>query len=210
LILGILKNKKCAFVALPRILFYNLINIYYMLLSINNLNQFFKTIRISGIAIIMIGFSSSMLAQVTASATGTATIVTPIAIANAADMNFGNVAVSSSSGTVVLAPEGTRTTTGGVTLPATAGTVTAGSFSITGEGSYTYAITLPSSDYILTRSGESETMAVNTFTSTPSGTGTLSSGSQTLNVGATLNVGGSQVAGTYTNATGFDVTVNYN
>jgi hypothetical protein len=210
LILGILKNKKCAFVALPRILFYNLINIYYMLLSINNLNQFFKTIRISGIAIIMIGFSSSMLAQVTASATGTATIVTPIAIANAADMNFGNVAVSSSSGTVVLAPEGTRTTTGGVTLPATAGTVTAGSFSITGEGSYTYAITLRSSDYTLTRVGESETMVVNTFTSTPSGTGTLSSGSQTLNVGATLNVGGSQVAGTYTNATGFDVTVNYN
>tara|TARA_B100000780_G_scaffold232113_1_gene172015 strand:- start:1105 stop:1266 length:162 start_codon:yes stop_codon:yes gene_type:complete len=53
-------------------------------------------------------------------------------------------------------------------------------------------------------------MVVNTFTSTPTTTGTLSGGAQTVNVGATLNIGTSQVAGNYTNATGFDVTVNYN
>jgi hypothetical protein len=163
------------------------------------------------LAIMMIvGFSASAMAQATASATATATIVTPIAISNAADMNFGNVAVTGTAGTVILAPAGTRTTTGGVTLPVTAGTVAAASFSVTGEGVYTYAITLPSTDYTITRSGESETMTVNTFTSDPSGTGTLTAGAQTLKVGATLNVGASQVAGVYTNATGFDVTVNYN
>ena len=168
-----------------------------------------NTIKFLGIAIIMIGFSTSTFAQATASATGTATIVAPIAIANAADMNFGNVAVIA-AGTVVLAPAGSRTATGGVTLPVTAGTVTAGSFNVTGEGVYTYAITLPSSDYTITKPVTLETMIVNTFTSSPSGTGTLTSGAQTLDVGATLNVGAAQVAGTYTNATGFDVTVNYN
>ncbi len=169
-----------------------------------------KTLSFLGIAIALIGFSTSTFAQVTASATGSATIVTPIAIANAADMDFGNVAVSSSSGTVVLAPASTRSSTGGVTLPATTGTVTAASFNVTGEGSYTYSITLPSSDYTITRTGGTETMVVNNFSSSPSGTGTLTAGAQTLNVGATLNVGGSQTAGAYTNATGFNVTVNYN
>jgi len=37
-----------------------------------------------------------------------------------------------------------------------------------------------------------------------------SGGSQTLTVGATLNVAAGQVAGTYTNASGVPVTVNYN
>jgi hypothetical protein len=53
-------------------------------------------------------------------------------------------------------------------------------------------------------------MIVNAFTSTPSATGALTLGAQTLLVGATLNVGAAQVAGLYTNAIGFDVTVNYN
>jgi len=57
-------------------------------------------------------------AQVTANATATGTIVTPILISNAGDMNFGNVAVSATGGTVILAPASTRTITGGVTLPA--------------------------------------------------------------------------------------------
>jgi hypothetical protein len=42
-------------------------------------------------------------------------------------------------------------------------------------------------------------MTVNGFTSTPSATGTLSSGgTQTLTVGATLNVAAAQAVGTYT------------
>jgi hypothetical protein len=54
-------------------------------------------------------------------------------------------------------------------------------------------------------------MTVNTFTSSPSVTGALSTGgTQTLTVGATLNVAAGQAAGTYTNATGVPVTVNYN
>lgn len=160
---------------------------------------------------IMIAVSTATVAQDSATASSSATIVAPIAIAKSVDMSFGNVAVSTTAGTVVLAPAGTRTTTGGVTLPGTTGTVTAAAFSVTGEAGYTYAITLPASAITLSDTATTpNTMTVGTFTSTPSATGTLTAGAETVNVGATLNVGASQVAGTYTNTTDLTVTVNYN
>jgi len=169
-----------------------------------------KSILIFLAIVMVVGFSNKAVAQATASATATATIVTPIAITKTVDMNFGNVAVTGTAGTVVLTPAGTRSVTGGVTLPNVTGTVAAASFNVAGEGAYTYAITLPSTGYTITKAVTLETMTVNAFTSTPSGTGELTAGAQTLTVGATLNVGVAQVAGVYTNATGFDVTVNYN
>jgi hypothetical protein len=53
-------------------------------------------------------------------------------------------------------------------------------------------------------------MTVTAFLSTPSVSGTLTGGTQNLNVGATLNVAAAQPAGLYTSTTGFTVTVNYN
>lgn len=157
----------------------------------------------------VLAITSAANAQATATATATATVITPISIAKNADMSFGNLAVQAGTGgTVVLAPAGTRTSTSGVTLPAAAGTVSAASFTITGSGSSTYAITLPSS-VTLTRASGSETMAAASFTSNPSGTGTLSSGTQNVAVGATLTVAAGQVAGVYTSGN-FNVTVNYN
>jgi len=166
------------------------------------------TIKIFSLAIAIIGFSATSFAQVSATATASGTIVTPIAISKTVDMNFGNVAVSSSAGTVVLATAGTRSATGGVTLPATTGTIAAAEFTITGQGGYTYSISLPSTPTTVTSGGNN--MTVNAFTSNPGGTGTLTNGTQTLKVGATLNVGASQAAGTYTSTTPFTVTVNYN
>ena len=156
------------------------------------------------------GFGVSSFAQVNATATSTATIITPISITKVTDMNFGNVAVSTSAGTVVLTPAGARSKTGGVTLPATIGTVAAASFTVAGASGYTYSITLPATATTLTRQTGTETMTADTFTSTPTTTGTLTGGSETLNVGATLNVAGSQVAGVYVSGTAFTVTVNYN
>lgn len=155
-------------------------------------------------------FATTLNAQSTASASASATIVTPISIAKNVDMNFGNIAVTATAGTVVLASDGTRTKTGGVTLPATVGTVTAASFLVSGQANYTYSITLPSAAVVLT--SNSNTMNATAFTSNIAATaGALSTtGSQTLNVGATLSVAASQPAGTYTTATPFDVTVNYN
>jgi general stress protein CsbA len=161
--------------------------------------------------LLIVVFTTNTFSQETATATATATIIAPITITNAVDMNFGNVAIQAeTAGTAVIAPAGTRTSTGGVTLPSTTGTVTAASFTIGGEGIYTYTITIPSTDYTITDLNSAESMIVNTFTSTPSGTGILADGAQTLNVGATLNVSAAQTPGVYTNATGFNVTVNYN
>jgi hypothetical protein len=160
-------------------------------------------------ALALIAFSSSSFAQATATATATATIVTPISIAEVVNMNFGNVAVQTAlGGTVVLTPAGTRTVTGGCTLPAVFGTVTAASFTVSGQGTYTYAITLPATATTLTSGAN--TMTATTFTSTPSATGALTAGTQTLNVGATLNVAAAQGAGLYVSGTPFSVTVNYN
>jgi Domain of unknown function (DUF4402) len=160
-------------------------------------------------AIAVIAFSSSSFAQATATATATATIVTPISIAEVVNMNFGNVAVQTATGgTVVMTPAGVRTPSGGVTLPAVFGTVTAASFTVSGQGTYTYAITLPITATTLTNGAN--TMTATAFTSTPSATGALTAGTQTLNVGATLNVAAAQAAGLYVSGTPFSVTVNYN
>src|SRR5665647_457690 len=160
-------------------------------------------------AIVLVAFSTSVHAQDTKTATATATIITPISLAKNVDMNFGNIAVGASGGTVVLAPAGTRSATGGVTLPVTAGTITAADFTVSGNAAYTYAITLPTT-VTLTRASGTETMDATAFTSTPSSTGALDAtlGTQDLTVGATLTVAAAQVAGIYTSGT-FDVTVNY-
>ena len=170
-------------------------------------------LRLSAAAALTVVFSASLSevsAQATATATASATIVTPIAISKTADMNFGNVAVHAiNPGTVAMSAAAVRSITGGVTLPATTGTVSAASFTVSGQGNYTYAITLPSTT--VTIANGAITMDVHSFTSSPSSTGTLSAGgTDILTVGATLDVAGGQAAGTYTSATPFSVTVNYN
>jgi hypothetical protein len=166
--------------------------------------------KIALLLIAFVGFAITTNAQVTGHATVTGTIVKPISIINAGDMNFGNVAVSATAGTVVLDPAGTRTPTLGVTLPANHGTVTPAIFNISGVADYTYSITLPVAATSVD-DGNGHVMTVDSFVSNPSGTGKLDAGGkQTINIGATWNVGANQAAGVYVSATPFDVTVNYN
>jgi hypothetical protein len=164
------------------------------------------------IVMILISGSSLALAQASATAAASAQVITPISITKVTDMNFGNVAVSALlSGTAILSPLGIRTLggAGGVTLPSILGTVAAATFLVSGQANYTFAVTLPSSGTISDGSGHSIT--VTGFTSSPSGTGTLSIlGIQTLSVGATLNLSAAQAANAYTNASAIPVTVNYN
>ena len=141
----------------------------------------------------------------TGTAQAAANIVTPISIKKNIDLNFGNIAASGSNFTVALSAEGVRTSTGGTgTLPSVAGTVTAAEFTASGLTGATYAVTLPTS--ITITDGGTNSMTVNGFES--NSTYTLTGGSDTFKVGATLNVGANQVAGAYTG--NFNVTVNYN
>ncbi|MDP2258029.1 MAG: DUF4402 domain-containing protein [Polaromonas sp.] len=131
-----------------------------------------------------------------------------IAISNSTQaLAFGSfVAGSGGSVTVAVNPLG-RSASGGVFL-VPSGIWSAASFSVTGDPSATYAITLPANGVVSLTSG-SNTMAVDSFTSNPALTGQLSvGGSQTLMVGATLSVGSNQASGSYSGS--FSVTVNYN
>jgi hypothetical protein len=158
--------------------------------------------------LLLVGFSANAFAQASATANTTVTIVTPIGITKAVDMVFGNIATNTTSGTVVLGTDGTRTPNGGVILPSSAGTVTAASFNVTGSGSYTYTISLPGSPIAL--NGATEGVTVGAFVSNPAPTGMLSAGAQTVHVGATLMIPASAAADTYKNTSGLRVTVNYN
>lgn len=168
------------------------------------------SIKLIILVIVCGAFASTGFAQsVSASATVSATIIAPLAIARVTDLDFGNVAVGSLVGTVVITPAGARSVTGSCQLSATnPGSVTAAAFAITGQGSYTYGITLPSAATSITGSGAA--MSVDTYLSNPGSTGTLTSGSQTINVGGTLHVAGNQTAGLYTLASGLTVSVFYN
>ena len=155
----------------------------------------------------------AMAQQNTATASATpagATIAAAITIVHTAHLHFGQIVPGVGAGTVVqtaLASPG-RTATG-CTLGNTTG-MSPATFSVGGEPLATYAITLPGDgDVTIDDAGAGDAMAITAFTSSPSGTGTLSAGgAQTFYVGGTLNVGAAQLAGAYTGT--FDVTVTYN
>jgi hypothetical protein len=130
-----------------------------------------------------------------------------IAIGNTRSLSFGSF-VAGSGGSVTMSPSGARSAAGGVTLvPSGAGT--AAQFSITGDPGMTYSISLPLDGEAELSNGAGQSMPLRAFTSDPSGTGVLDGGgSQTVSVGATLDVGASQATGAYSGA--FSVTVNYN
>lgn len=154
--------------------------------------------KISLMSIFFLSIFGSLIAQV------------PISIMKNTDMNFGTIAISTFTGSVVLSTYGARTATGGVFLPSFTGTVSAAQFTVYGETNYTYTITLPA-DFTLYESGVGPaSMIVTAFTSLPSVTGSLTAGTETILIGATLNTGASQTAGSYTNTTGLEVIVNYN
>lgn len=167
--------------------------------------------RIALFAISAVAISASAFAQTsaTASATASARVLTPIAIAKLTDLNFGSLVAGATAGTVVLAPSTTapaRTPSGGVTLANSA--FSAASFSVTGEPSMTYTITLPAGAIPITHTTNNTlSMTVNNFTSTPA-SGTLSAaGAQQVDVGATLNVAANQASGLYSGT--FNVSVAY-
>ncbi len=130
------------------------------------------------------------------------TLLAPISISSTGDMDFGTMLTTGTAGTVTVTPAGARSS---VNVDLFGGLPAAAAFNATGASGQTYSITLPSS---ATLSSGGNTMTVDTFTDDAGATPTLSGGSDTFNVGATLHVGATQVSGTYSGT--FSVTVNYN
>lgn len=165
--------------------------------------------KIFFVSVLLFAFALGAYSQsATTSASASAVIIAPLTITRVADLHFGTIMRSAAAGTVsVAATDGTRSSTGGVTLSALAPAHARAQFSVEGESGRTYGITLPTTDIIITNATSDE-MEVNTFVSDPSGTGTITAGTSTLYVGATLQVDANQPSGAYTGT--FDVTVNYN
>lgn len=165
-------------------------------------------------AIVVIAFTTNAVAQSTATATAqtSARVITPITITKVVDLNFGNLVATVAGGAIVLPTSGARTGEAAILAGANQkGTVTAASFTVTGETNFTYAISLPPASFNVSNSDTTPaTMSVGTFVSLPASTGSLVSGTQTLLVGATITLAANQKAGAYTNTSGLAITVNYN
>lgn len=130
-----------------------------------------------------------------------------LAVNNVQAMSFGKF-VAGSGGTVTVSSSGARSASGGILLmPSSTGS--AALFSVTGAPNATFAISLPANGNVLLTSTTGQSMAIKDFMSSSRLTGQLGSGgSQTILVGATLNVGNNQAPGNYSGL--FDLTMNYN
>ena len=127
-----------------------------------------------------------------------------ILITTNSNLGFGQLISTSSPGTVVVTPLGIRSTFDGVIEGNSLG-VSSSSFSVTGDPDASYSITLPLS---ATLSGSSSSMTVDTFVSSPSGSGNLGTlGAQIFAVGATLHVLAGQLTDDYSGS--YNVSVAY-
>ena len=151
-------------------------------------------------------FTNLMFAQATATFNASATIIQPIGITTISDLSFANLDARN-GGAVTLTPDNSRISAGDVDL-AEGGNVSAATFEVKGQAGLTYAISIPKNDYVLTSGSES--MIINNFTTDATSDNALADGSQTIHVGATLNVKPNQTPGKYLSPAGFNVTVNYN
>lgn len=153
--------------------------------------------------------SNTFAAAASDTATTAATVVTPIAIADAQNLNFGEFAAGT-GGTVVLTTAGGASATGDVVL--TGGTSAAAEFTVTGQADASFSIGV--ADNNLTHTDTVTTMALATThdldgaSENNPASGTLTLGTQTLYVGGTLTVGNAQTVGVYSGT--ITATVNYN
>lgn len=163
--------------------------------------------------ILLAGFATGVKAQSTATATTTATLITPISVTKDADMNFGQIAASGTSGTVTLGYTNNASVSGGVTSPNGGAGATTASFIVTGASTNGFSISLPTS--VVLTDGTTNNLTVSDFTADLGSTSSLVDGTKTIKVGATLTVPANTAAGIYTNTgadvtNGLFVTVNYN
>ncbi len=169
----------------------------------------------SAVALGAFGASNSFAASVPAPTT--ATVITPISIANNDTLAFGRFAASGTVGTVIITTAGVRSKTNGVTLSDADSTSNAATFQVTGDGNAAYGITWENTPLTSTDAGAA-TMALarisdldgssSSTTAVDVSTGALTTGAQTIFLGGILSVGIDQIAGTYEGTV--TATVEYN
>jgi hypothetical protein len=164
-----------------------------------------KLLLATSVTIAISGLYSAVSTAANVTANASANVLAPLAIATGTNsMDFGDVAGDASVDTTVV-----LTTAGATSSPdgaAVGGSPTAGDFDVTGAGTLAYDITLPA-DGVVTLTGSGAPMSVDSFTDSAGGTSSLTAGTDSFTVGATLTINSGQTAGLYTGT--YDVTVNY-
>lgn len=144
----------------------------------------------------------------TANTTASVNIENLSEITKTLDLSFGSVTASAlADGTMILAPNGLVSTTGGVTSRTGSGYSQA-AYTVSGVPAASFSVTIAPTT--VTLSGPGGTLSVGDFVLDQATPITLdsSSGLAFFNVGATLFVNAGQLPGNYTGT--FDVTVAYN
>jgi hypothetical protein len=130
-----------------------------------------------------------------------------INLSNTRALDFGRF-VAGTGGTIVIGPTGTRTRTGGVILLTSPSAGVAQFTASRGNGGAgkAVAITLPANGSTRLSSG-TNSMAVNTFVSSPAILTSLGITGTTLSIGATLTVAANQAPGSYSGS--FPLIINF-
>lgn len=146
----------------------------------------------------------------TGTASASAIIIDPVVVTGNAPLHFGTLTYSA-AGTAVLDTASGRTVTGGVTAITGAGLEQSGVLLVTGASGLPIDLTIAAVATVDDGGGNS--MTVNTFNLRTNAGGTqevitlTAVGSDTVPFGGTLNVAGTEPAGTYTGT--FSVIANY-
>jgi hypothetical protein len=128
-------------------------------------------------------------------------------LSNAGNLTFGTFAAPS-SGTLSVAANGVRTSSGGVVALNHGTAATAAQFTLHGKANAVYAVTLPAPNTVVMSDGAGHNVTVASFVSSLTGTDILSkNGNGAFSIGATLSVGALQSRGNYSGT--FSVIVNY-
>lgn len=151
-------------------------------------------------ATIAVGLGSQQALATSQTGHASAAIVQAIVVTENTQMNFGFVIPPAGAANVVLTPANVISGAGFTFL----GGNVAGRFTATGTAGQPAVITFSSGD---TLTGPGTAMALDTYTTDAGGSPVFTAGSLTFNVGATLHVGASQTAGSYSGT--YTVTVNY-
>ena len=158
-----------------------------------NQHERFVVLALGALAALL-GASAVAMAQqdgAAASASASATIVPAMGVVmNTAELSFGDVLVNAGvAGTVeqTAAARPARTSVGVILGGASA--VSAVTFSVTGDGSATYAIMLPSAPETVTHTDGTDESTVTVFSSLPGGAGLLNAGGAQLFRRARAHVG---------------------
>ncbi|GGE73627.1 DUF4402 domain-containing protein [Massilia psychrophila] len=166
-----------------------------------------NSLKIALVSVLALGattLSGGASAANNASATATATVVTPIAITKSADLVFGSFYPGATTGTVDINTNGARTFTGGPVTASGAAAPAAAKFDVTGQASSTYTIAYAAG---VTLTGPGAPMALTQISdltgaggaTTLAAAGALSAGgTQSIYIGGSLAVGINQVSGAYT------------